>query len=92
MNLWSALALVGLGYSALGSACFGLSVGGHVQQRIRARVKRRSRPQPTSVSAPLPEVRLIASRPERSSSMDLDMPDIPDIDEEHEVHQRRASA
>lgn len=86
VNLWSALALVGLGYSALGSACFAQSVGGHVQQRIRARVRRRSSPQPTPVSVPLPEVRLIASRPERSSSMRLE------LDEEHEVHQRRASA
>lgn len=84
MSLWSAVAFVGLGYSATGSACFAQSIGGYVQHWIHALVQSRRAPQPAS--APRGEVRLIASRPDRGSPAGRDM------NQEREVHQRRASA
>jgi transcriptional regulator with XRE-family HTH domain len=87
VNIWAALASVGLAYSAVGQACFGRSVGGYVQGRLHAIARSRRAPQPASTAAPLAEVRLIASRQDRNNSSAGRA-----VDQEDEVQQRRASA
>jgi transcriptional regulator with XRE-family HTH domain len=88
VGLWVAATFVAVGYSGLGIGCFGKSVGAYVQQRIRGGMTRPSAPQPAA--APVPEVRLIVSRPERA-----DRPSSAAHDTHHELdveEQRRASA
>jgi hypothetical protein len=84
ISLWVAGSLVGAGYSAVGAACFARSVGAHVQHRIRRIVDDRSVPRPTSIL--VHDVRLIVSRPERTTSADRTM------NQERDVEERRASA
>jgi hypothetical protein len=92
MTLWSAIASVGLAYSAIGSAYFAQSIGSYVQERINAILQIRRRPLAT-VKGPLreahPEVREVhplAPQPARSSFSQGDP------DREREVETRRASA
>jgi transcriptional regulator with XRE-family HTH domain len=84
ISLWAAGACVAAGYSAVGAACFGRSIGGYVQQRIRRIVDDRSAPRQTSI--PVRDVRLIVSRPERTTSADRSM------NQERDIEKRRASA
>jgi transcriptional regulator with XRE-family HTH domain len=87
VSLWFAAASVGVGYSAVGIGCFGKSVGGYVQHRIRGLMTGRSAPRPAS--APIPEVRLVVSRPDlvdRTSSTARD------THRELDVEERRATA
>jgi transcriptional regulator with XRE-family HTH domain len=88
MNFWFVLGLVGLGYTAVGSACFAQSVGGKVLHRIQEIVQD-SLPKPPA--AALSEVRLVPSRPDRVASAGSGTA-ASDMHEEHEVHERRASA
>jgi transcriptional regulator with XRE-family HTH domain len=85
MNLWPAIALVGLAYSAIGSACFAQSIGTYVQCRMNAILQTRGRPQ-TVLKTPLREVQLIASTRTPSSFSQGD------TNREREVEARRASA
>ncbi|GAC1458438.1 MAG: hypothetical protein PVSMB1_08340 [Gemmatimonadaceae bacterium] len=85
MSLWPAVALVGLLYSAAGSACFAQSAGAYAQQWIHGIVGSRSQSLPTA-EALLREVRLIAPRLKRGSAPDRD------TTQELDVHKRRASA
>ena len=75
-NLYLAVALVGLAYFAVGSACYAGSVGGEIQNRIRRFVRSRNRPQ----AAETPIGIIIAAR------------DIRDMNQEPEIHRQRASA
>jgi len=84
ISVWVTAALVAAGYSAIGAACFARSVGAHVQQRIRRILDDRSVPSQTSM--PIRDVRLILSRPERTTSADHTM------NQERDVEKRRASA
>jgi transcriptional regulator with XRE-family HTH domain len=88
---WPTLALVGLVYTALGSACFGQSIGTRLQRRIHALVQARRRPQ-AMVKAPRPEVQPIAFRQPRPS-----VPQSPGVSQvtiaaKADVEDRRASA
>jgi transcriptional regulator with XRE-family HTH domain len=85
MSLWPMAALVGLLYSAAGSACFAESPGAYLQHWIHAIVRSRSRSEPIS-EAPLREVRLIAPRRQRDSSRDRN------TSQDLGVQKRRASA
>lgn len=89
VSVWPALGLVGLGYSALGSACFAQSIGMCVQRRIHAMVQSRSRPQPMS-KTPLrevqPPVRPPVSKPAEPSVSRVD------TSRQDEVERHRASA
>jgi transcriptional regulator with XRE-family HTH domain len=84
LSLWVAGAFVAAGYSAAGAACFARSVGAHVQHRIRSIVDDRGVPSRTST--PVRDVRLIVSRPERTTTPDRSM------NQERDVEKRRASA
>lgn len=84
ISVWVAAALVAAGYSAIGAACFARSIGAHVQQRIRRILDDRSVSSQTSM--PIRDVRLIVSRPERTTSADHTM------NQERDVEKRRASA
>jgi transcriptional regulator with XRE-family HTH domain len=84
ISLWIAGAFVAVGYSAVGAACFARSVGAHVQHRIRRIVDDRSVPRQASIL--VRDVRLIVSRPERTTSADRTM------SLERDVEERRASA
>jgi transcriptional regulator with XRE-family HTH domain len=86
MNLWPAIALVGLAYSAIGGACFAHSIGTHVQHRMNAILQTRGRPQTPLKTPPVREVQLIASTrtPSRFSQGATNR--------EREVEARRASA
>jgi transcriptional regulator with XRE-family HTH domain len=85
ISLWPTLALVGLGYSSLGSVWFAHSIGTFVQYKIRARVHTRREPQATPRPAPR-NVHLIASRRASSNFSQGDM------HAGRETGQRRASA
>jgi transcriptional regulator with XRE-family HTH domain len=84
ISLWVAAAFVGAGYSAVGAACFARGVGAQVQHLIRRIVDDRSVPRQTSIL--VRDVRLIVSRPERTTSADRTMNQARDVEE------RRASA
>jgi hypothetical protein len=83
--LWPAMALVGLGYSATGNACFAQSIGTYVQQWINALVRTR-RPIQTTTKTPPKEVQPIASTRTRNGASQGDM------SRERDVESRRASA
>jgi hypothetical protein len=85
MNLWPALALVGLGYSAMGSAYFAQSIGTYVQHRTNAILQARNRPQ-APLKAPHREIEPILSKRTRSSSSQCD------ANRERDVEDWRASA
>jgi transcriptional regulator with XRE-family HTH domain len=96
ITLWSAIACVGLAYSAIGSAYFAQSIGTYVQERMNAILQIRRRPQ-AAVQTPLREVhqevrqvhqkvRPLAPQPTRSSFSHGDP------NREREVESRRASA
>jgi transcriptional regulator with XRE-family HTH domain len=80
-NLYLAVALVGLGYFAAGSACYSASIGGYVQHWIHQFVQ--SRNQFELIQSPLREMRLVRPMPN---------PDISATREEPEIQQQRASA
>lgn len=84
ISLWVAGAVVAAAYSAVGAVCFARSVGAYVQHRIRRSVDDRSVPRQTSIL--VRDVRLIVSRPERTSSVERSM------NQERDVEKRRASA
>jgi hypothetical protein len=85
MNLWPAIAVVGLAYSAIGSACFAQGVGTYIQQQIKDVVRSRSRPQPT-VKTPVCEVQFVTSNRTRSTFSQGD------TNQEPPIKGRRASA
>ena len=85
VNLWQAIALVGLGYTAAGNACFGQSIGARVQRRIAARLQTRSAPG-ISVTTPLREMQPMA--PKRPPVIFAHA----EVNREPETERRRASA
>jgi hypothetical protein len=89
VSVWPALGLVGLGYSALGSACFAQSIGMCVQRRIHAMVQARNRPQPIS-KTPLREVQPPVQPPAPRPAE----PSVPRVNtsRQDEVERHRASA
>jgi hypothetical protein len=84
MNLWTAVAVIGLGYAAIGNACFGQSIGACVQHKLNARLRTRTVPQ-TPVTAILREVKPIA----RKRAVTFPQAE---MNREPETERRRASA
>jgi transcriptional regulator with XRE-family HTH domain len=84
IGLWVAGAFVAAGYAAAGAACFARSIGAHVQHRIRRIVD--DRRVPSLPSIPVRDVRLIVSRPERTTPAERS------LNQELDVEKRRASA
>lgn len=94
-SLWPTIALVGLVYSALGSACFGQSIGTCLQQRIHALVQARRQPQTTTtttVKAPRRELQPIAFKQPRPSVLQTPSVSQSTTTATPEVEDRRASA
>jgi hypothetical protein len=91
MNIWPTIALVGLGYAALGSAWFGQSIGAFVHHRIHAGRQARSPHQPAlkppvTALAALLEVQPTAARRTRTTFSQ------PDVNREPQAERQRASA
>jgi transcriptional regulator with XRE-family HTH domain len=92
VSVWFAVAAVGLAYSAVGSACFSQTIGAYLQtgKGVAPRTRQVTALAPSyRAPAQVDEVRRIAPEPDRSASL---IPEMPEMIEEPELLQRRASA